>query len=80
MAGKLSVNCRRPDSVLKSTFADTVGVSQHSAFLDCSKRVEQSPDIILIVFLGDHSDKQFALISVLSVGRFHLDRVVHLEA
>ena len=62
-----------------NTFADTVGVSKHSAFFDCSERVEQSPDIVLVVFLGHHSDKQLALISVLCVGRFHLNRMVHLE-
>jgi len=37
------------------------------------------PDVLFTHFLANHPDEQLPLVSILSVGRFHLKRVMHLE-
>merc|ERR1711962_65985 len=57
--------------------ADSLVIPQNGDLLNRTKFVKHLPDVLFAHFLANHPDEQLPLVSILSVGRFHLKRVMH---
>lgn len=44
------------------TSTESLGSSKYPALLDLSVRREHHPDVVLVTFLGDHSDEEFSVL------------------